>query len=156
MTRAARDSGRTMMTTMLPIALTLVLAAAGCFGEVDVEKVPVGAEVQVTRQDGGVVQGTLAAHDDEAVEVKVGSGHRLVPRDEVADVQVVADTPFPLPAMAAPRVRRAGWHGARCPLSRPSAPIRAAPKIPSKRRSPGRSSWTAPRSSRRAAPSAAR
>ena len=89
-----------MKQTMLPIALTLVLAGAGCSDKVDIEKVPVGTEVQVTRQDGGVIQGTLAARDDKAVEVKVGTVSRSVPRNEVADVQVVADTPVPLPAIA--------------------------------------------------------
>jgi len=89
-----------MMKTMLPIALTLMLAGAGCSDRVDLEKVPVGTEVQVTRQDGGVVQGTLAARDDKTVEVKVGTVKRSVPRNEVADVQVVADTPVPLPAIA--------------------------------------------------------
>ena len=89
-----------MMNTTLPIALTLMLAGTGCSDKVDIEKVPVGTEVQVTRQDGGVVQGTLAARDDKAVEVKVGTVKRSVPRSEVADVQVVADTPVPLPAIA--------------------------------------------------------
>ena len=89
-----------MMKTTLPIALTLVLAGAGCSDRVDLEKVPVGTEVQVTRQDGGVVQGTLAARDDKTVQVKVGNVERSVPRNEVADVQVVADTPVPLPAIA--------------------------------------------------------
>ena len=88
-----------MMKMMLPITLTLALAA-GCSDRVDLEKVPVGTEVQVTRQDGGVVQGTLAARDDKTVEVKVGTVKRSVPRDEVADVQVVADNPVPLPAIA--------------------------------------------------------
>ena len=89
-----------MMKTTLPIALTLILAGAGCSDQVDLEKVPVGTEVQVTRQDGGVVQGTLAARDDKTVKVKVGTVNRSVPRGEVAHVQVVADTPAPLPAIA--------------------------------------------------------
>ena len=89
-----------MMKTTLTIALTLMLAGTGCSDRVDLEKVPVGTEVQVTRQDGGVVQGTLAARDDKTVEVKVGAVERSVPRNEVADVQVVADAPVPLPAIA--------------------------------------------------------
>ncbi|MFO7691840.1 MAG: hypothetical protein R6V57_02025 [Vicinamibacterales bacterium] len=89
-----------MVKKMLPIALTLIFAGAGCADRVDLEKVPVGTEVQVTRQDGGVVQGTLAARDDQTVEVKVGTVNRSVPRNEVADVQVGADTPVPLPAIA--------------------------------------------------------
>ena len=89
-----------MMKTPLTFALTIVLAGAGCSEQVDLEKVPVGTEVQVTRQDGGVVQGTLAARDDKTVEVKVGTVKRSVPRNEIADVQVVAETPVPLPAIA--------------------------------------------------------
>jgi hypothetical protein len=89
-----------MMKTLLTCALALMLTGAGCSKKVDLEKVPVGTEVQVTRQDGGVVQGTLAARDDTTVKVKVGPVNRSVPRDQIADVQVVADTPAPLPAIA--------------------------------------------------------
>ena len=86
--------------TTLAFALTLMLAGTGCSDRVDLEKVPVGTEVQVTRQDGGVVQGTLAARDDKTVKVAVGSVNRSVPRDQIADVQVVADAPVPLPPIA--------------------------------------------------------
>jgi hypothetical protein len=89
-----------MRNTLPAIALALVLAGAGCSKRVDLEKVPVGTEVQVTRQDGGVVQGKLAARDDKTVKVTVGSASRTVPRDQIADVQVVAETPVPLPAAA--------------------------------------------------------
>ena len=90
-----------MMKTTLPIALTLILAGAGCSDQVDLEKVPVGTEVAVTRQDGGVVRGTLAARDAKTVKVKVGSASRSVPRDQIADVQLVDETtPAPLPAIA--------------------------------------------------------
>ena len=89
-----------MMKTLTTFAFALVLAGAGCSSRVDLEKVPVGTEVQVTRQDGGVVQGTLAARDDTTVKVKVGPATRSVPRDQIADVQVVADTPAALPAAA--------------------------------------------------------
>ena len=89
-----------MMNTLRTSALALMLASAGCSNRVDLEKVPVGTEVQVTRQDGGVVQGTLAARDDKTVKVTVGSASRTVPRDQIADVQLVADAPAPLPAIA--------------------------------------------------------
>ncbi len=82
-------------------ALALMIAGAGCADRVDVEKVPVGTEVEVTRQDGGVVRGTLAARDKQAVKVKVGSASRSVPRDQIAAVQVVDEkTPATLPAIA--------------------------------------------------------
>lgn len=68
-----------MMQTLPRFALALLLASAGCSNRVDLEKVPVGTEVQVTRQDGGVVQGTLAARDDQTVTVAVGSVNHPVP-----------------------------------------------------------------------------
>jgi hypothetical protein len=89
-----------MMKTLTTFALALMLAGPGCSPRVDLEKVPVGTEVQVTRQDGGVVQGTLAARDDRTVKVAVGSVNRSVPRDQIADVQLVTETPAPLPAIA--------------------------------------------------------
>jgi hypothetical protein len=89
-----------MRNTLPVIALALVLAGAGCSKRIDLEKVPVGTQVQVTRQDGGVVQGKLAARDDKTVKVTVGSASRTVPRDQIADVQVVAETPVPLPPVA--------------------------------------------------------
>jgi len=89
-----------MTKTLITCALALTIAAAGCTKKVDLEKVPVGTEVQVTRQDGGVVQGTLAARDEKTVKVKVGTVNRSVPREQVAVVQVVADAPAPLPPIA--------------------------------------------------------
>ena len=53
-----------MVKIPLTVVLALTLAAAGCARKVDLEKVPVGTEVAITRQDGGVVSGTLAARDD--------------------------------------------------------------------------------------------
>jgi len=89
-----------MMDIVRTVALALMIAAAGCASRVDLEKVPVGTEVDVTRQDGGVVRGTLAARDDETVKVTVGSASRSVPRDQIAEVQLVGETPAPLPAIA--------------------------------------------------------
>jgi len=89
-----------MMKTLPTFALALMLASTGCSDRVDLEQVPVGTEVQVTRQDGGVVQGTLAARDDQTVTVAVGSVNHSVPRGQIADVQLVAETPAPLPAIA--------------------------------------------------------
>lgn len=50
------------MTRMLNVIGAVTLAAAGaaaCGSELDVEQIPVGSEVALTRDDGGVVQGTL-------------------------------------------------------------------------------------------------
>jgi hypothetical protein len=90
-----------MMKTIAACALALMFVGAGCTKKVDLEKVPVGTEVQVTRQDGGVVQGTLTARDDTTVKVKVGPVNRSIPRDQIAEVQLVNETaPVALPAMA--------------------------------------------------------
>ena len=89
------------MKFLSAFALALMIAGAGCADRVDLEKVPVGTEVEVTRQDGGVVRGTLAARDERTVKVKAGSASRSVPRDQIADVQLVDEkTPATLPAIA--------------------------------------------------------
>jgi len=86
--------------TTLAIALALVITGAGCTHRADVEKVPVGTKVELTRQDGGVIRGTLAARDDTTVRLDAGTTSRSVPRDQIADVQLVSDTPTVLPAIA--------------------------------------------------------
>jgi hypothetical protein len=90
-----------MMKMPPKFVLVLMIAGAGCASQVDLEKVPVGTEVEVTRQDGGVVRGKLAARDDQTLKVDVGSASRSVSRDQIADVRVVDETkPAPLPAIA--------------------------------------------------------
>jgi hypothetical protein len=91
------------MTGLLrKLSLALVVAmAVGCHKGPDVDKVPVGAEVDVTRDDGGVVRGTLAGRDEQSVKVDVGPVTRSVPRDEIAAVDVVEPgRPAPLPEVA--------------------------------------------------------
>ncbi|HEX5070168.1 MAG TPA: hypothetical protein VFV78_08115 [Vicinamibacterales bacterium] len=91
-------SGR---ATTLVAALAAGLLFAGCNRHVDLEKVPVGTDVQLTRDDGGVVEGTLAARDAEIVKVKSDEGVREVPRDEIDVVQVVTPgKPVALPRTA--------------------------------------------------------
>jgi hypothetical protein len=85
------------------VAAALALTA-GCSRQPEVEKVPVGSDVQLTRQDGGVVEGTLKARDDKAVTVDTGRVTRAVLRDQIADVKVVdrasSAKPIELPAIA--------------------------------------------------------
>jgi hypothetical protein len=83
-------------------AVLLVAAAVACSREPDVESVPVGADVQVTRQDGGVVAGKLTEKDASTVKVVTGKTTRTVSKQDIADVKVVeADKPVPaLPAIA--------------------------------------------------------
>jgi hypothetical protein len=83
--------------------MVAVCLAAACSrgAAVDVEKVPVGSEVAVTKEDGGVVQGKLAERDPKMVKVSVGRTVREVPRDTISDVRVVkAETPVELPPAA--------------------------------------------------------
>lgn len=93
-----------MMKLPLSVALVLTVVAAGCSSEPDVETLPVGTEVQVVTEDGAVVTGRLAARDEKAVQVEVGVGRktREVPREQIADVQIVeASKPAPpLPPIA--------------------------------------------------------
>ncbi|RPI49453.1 MAG: hypothetical protein EHM55_23710, partial [Acidobacteria bacterium] len=98
-----RNISRGAIMKMLP-TLTLVLLAgtAACTGRPDVEKVPVGSDVELTRQDGGVIRGKLAARDEQTVQVESATASRSVPRDQIADVRVVDETKpaVPLPPMA--------------------------------------------------------
>jgi hypothetical protein len=87
--------------TLLTVTLATVIATAGCKSSPDVEKVPVGTEVEVVRQDGGVLRGTLAARDEKTVKVDVGATKRSVPRDQIANLRVVDNAkPAPLPPAA--------------------------------------------------------
>ncbi|HYN10485.1 MAG TPA: hypothetical protein VES67_24060 [Vicinamibacterales bacterium] len=88
--------------TRTAIALIVLTVAAGCSRGTDLEKIPVGSDVQLTRQDGGVVEGKLAARDEQTVKVDVGRTTRSVPRKEIADVRVVEPNakPVELPPIA--------------------------------------------------------
>jgi hypothetical protein len=77
-----------------PRNLVVVLVAVvgiGCSAGVDLDEVPVGADVQLTREDGGLVEGRLLDRTPERVTVDEGLATREVPRDAIADVRVVAD-----------------------------------------------------------------
>jgi hypothetical protein len=67
----------------------LFVGAAGCAVGLDLEQVPIGTTVDVTRDDGGVVRGTLAARDDNNVRLTVGEAGREIPRSEISSVQLV-------------------------------------------------------------------
>lgn len=88
-------------TVAIALAFTATCARQAA---VEVEKVPVGTDVQLTRADGGVVQGTLKARDNQSVKVDTGRVTRSVPRDQIADVRVVDRStgakPVELPAIA--------------------------------------------------------
>jgi hypothetical protein len=88
---------------LLAIAVTSLslCGALACSTRVDVATVPLDSKVQVTQQDGAVVEGTLTARDETTVTIKSARGTRRVARDEVADLQIVTpDNPAELPAIA--------------------------------------------------------
>ncbi len=79
----------TMTIKAAAAVMILTLTGVGCAGEPEVEKVAVGSDVQLTRQDGGVVQGKLTDRDEKSVKVQSGKTTRTVPKDQIADVKVV-------------------------------------------------------------------
>lgn len=90
-----------MRTTLSILALAGLVAVAACNREPSVDEVPVGSDVQLTRQDGALVEGTLTERDAEAVRVDVGSRTRTVPRSEIAEIRVKdASSPAEVPATA--------------------------------------------------------
>jgi len=91
-----------MIKTHLTLALVSVVTFAGCANPAaDVENAPIGSDVELVRQDGGVVRGTLAARDEGTVKVDAGATSRSIPRNEIAELHVVDPArPAPLPAVA--------------------------------------------------------
>jgi hypothetical protein len=80
----------------------LVLFGAACSSQPEVDKVPVGQEVAVTKADGGVVEGKLSNKDEKTVQVTRGKVTKTIPKDQIADVKEVkaADKPPVLPPVA--------------------------------------------------------
>lgn len=82
------------------VALALV-SIVGCNRKADISAVPLGSPVEVTRQDGGVVRGSLKERDDQNVKLTVGKATRSIPRKEIANVEVVDPATAPaLPPLA--------------------------------------------------------
>ena len=90
------------MRNLARILLVAVGAwAAGCSNRVDVDKLPEGTDVQVTRQDGALIEGKLAARQPDVIKVSTGRTTKDVPRDQIADVRVVDEkAPAELPEKA--------------------------------------------------------
>jgi hypothetical protein len=84
------------------LAAAAVAVCLGCSPAFDLDEVPVGSDVQLTREDGGLVEGRLLDRTPERVTVDVGTATRDIAREEIADVRVVeADEPPPPPPPAA-------------------------------------------------------
>jgi hypothetical protein len=83
------------------VACAVAALTMACSKQPDVEKLPVGTDLQLTRKDGVVVTGKLAARDAEQVKVSTGRATKTVARADVADVKVVEPgKPTELPAIA--------------------------------------------------------
>jgi hypothetical protein len=86
------------------VVMAIALTGAACEKKPDLDEVPLGTDVVLTREDGGVVEGTLSARDGFEVKVDVGPAVRAIRRDQIADVQLVdhstPGTPVELPAIA--------------------------------------------------------
>ncbi len=90
-----------VVATLVSLGSIMSTVACDRDAKVDIETVPVGAEVAVTKQDGGVVEGSLSERSTETVKVTSGVGVRTVPRADIAQVQVVDKAvPVALPAIA--------------------------------------------------------
>ena len=86
------------MTRMSRCVAALVLAcAAACNREPSVDTVPVGTDVQLTRDDGAFVEGTLSAKTADAVKVDVGPTTKTVPKNRITNVRVVDESTPPEP-----------------------------------------------------------
>lgn len=78
-----------------------VCGAAACSSRANVDRVPIGSEVQITRHDGGVITGTLESRDDKSVRLDVGKIARPIDRAEITDIRVVDPSkPASLPSAA--------------------------------------------------------
>ena len=89
------------MTGTSIVGMVCLLAGAACSSKPNVDKVPVGQEVQVTKDDGGVVVGKLAAKDAQTVKISTSHATKEIPRANISDVQIIdAKTPVTLPAAA--------------------------------------------------------
>jgi hypothetical protein len=81
----------------LPV-LGLVALGYSCARPPDVDGVPVGSQVQVTRQDGGVLEGTLADRNARQVRIDTGRQARAVDRGAIVDIRVI-DPAAPRPTL---------------------------------------------------------
>jgi hypothetical protein len=86
--------------TRFGVGLACLLASV-CSNAPNVDKVPVGQQVQITTSDGGVVTGKLTSRDAQELKIDTGRSTRDIPRAEIADVQVIdGKTPVKLPEVA--------------------------------------------------------
>ena len=87
--------------TSYRVGLALALLSVACANRSNVDQVPVGKKVEITKSDGGVVEGQITEKDPDTVKVNTGHGTKDIEKKAIADVQVVdASTPVVLPKVA--------------------------------------------------------
>lgn len=90
-----------MKRAVTTVAMAGLVLVAACSRPPDIDEVPVGSQVQVTREDGALVEGRLTDRNPEAVRVDVGPTTRAVPRNEIADFRIKnSSAPETVPAVA--------------------------------------------------------
>jgi hypothetical protein len=88
------------MNRITALAALTFLTAMGCAKQPTIDQVPVGSQVQVTRQDGGLVEGTLTEKGGKIVKVDTGPVVRSIPVDTIADVRLTSTSIPDLPPKA--------------------------------------------------------
>lgn len=78
-----------MRTLRRAVVVAAAVAGMACSAQADVSKVPMGAQVDVTKQDGGLVSGTLSDKDAQAVSIAHGRSSTTIDRKDIADIRVV-------------------------------------------------------------------
>jgi len=89
-----------MRTSFVHILMAGAIVAVGCSKAPNVEDIPLGADVQVTRDDGALVEGKLTERDPQTVKIErpAAAEPKVVAVDEIADIRVVdAAEPAPEP-----------------------------------------------------------
>ena len=89
-----------MIRRSLGVTATLLLLTAACERTPDLKQVPIGTEVQVTRDDGGLVEGKVTSKDERTLKVDTGPVTRDVPVDHIADVRLVSNAVPEVPPRA--------------------------------------------------------
>src|SRR5579864_360234 len=71
------------------VVVAVAVDGMACGAQADVSKAPVGAQVDVTKQDGGLVSGTLSDKDAQAITIAHGRSTATIDRKDIADIRVV-------------------------------------------------------------------
>jgi hypothetical protein len=83
------------------VVVAVLALAAACAHDTSVDSLPIGTKVELTRHDGGVVEGRLTMRNRHQVSIDVGATTRWFTRTDIADIHAVDDDqPDILPLVA--------------------------------------------------------